>query len=136
MSGVNMIFSPSAADISFFGSPSNGALFSFSDVVSVIGIIGDFLVSRVAMCIAIIFSVVFTLVLMSAVKNRLLIGNVFYLSSGRGKGSDKAQRKQGRNRFYKLNEVDDKMKKYATPEAEKGLTLEEMCERFRNFAAT
>ncbi len=60
-------------------------------------------------------------------------------ASGKGGGrhdSSVAQRKQGRNRFYKLNEVDDKMKKYATPEAEKGLTLEEMCERFRNFAAT
>ena len=60
-------------------------------------------------------------------------------ASGKGGGrhdSSVAQRKQGRNRFYKLNEVDEKMKKYATPEAEKGLTLEEMCERFRNFAAT
>lgn len=105
------------------------SLAGFTDFVSLIGVIGDFLVSRYAVCAVIILSVICMLCLVYTVKNRLLLGGAFPV-----RGSF-ATRRRGKNRFFKLNEVDAAMSKYTTPAAE-DITLEELCERFRNFAAT
>ena len=39
-------------------------------------------------------------------------------------------------RFYKLSKIDEMMENYVAPEFDDTLTLEEICERFRNFACS
>ena len=41
----------------------------------------------------------------------------------------------GRSRFYMLSEIDERMESYVEPEYDNHLTLEDICVRFRNFAA-
>ena len=40
------------------------------------------------------------------------------------------------SRFYKLTEIDQQYANYEAPELDKTITLEELCDRFRNFAAS
>jgi len=40
------------------------------------------------------------------------------------------------SRFYKLTEIDQKYENYEAPEYDNTITLEEMCDRFRNFACS
>ena len=42
--------------------------------------------------------------------------------------------KEGESRFYKLTEVDAYYETYEAPEFDYNITLEELCDRFRNFA--
>ena len=43
---------------------------------------------------------------------------------------------EGDPRFFKLNKVDEDMKDYVAPDFDDTITLEEICERFRNFACS
>lgn len=43
---------------------------------------------------------------------------------------------EGESRFYKLSMVDEEMAKYQKPEFDYSLSLEEICVRFRNYAAS
>lgn len=42
----------------------------------------------------------------------------------------------GEPRFFKLNQVDEEMQNYVAPDFDDTITLEEICERFRNFACS
>ena len=42
----------------------------------------------------------------------------------------------GEPRFFKLNQVDDEMQNYVAPDFDDTISLEEICERFRNFACS
>jgi len=42
---------------------------------------------------------------------------------------------EGRSRFYMLSEIDRRMETYETPAYDNSLTLEEICDRFREFSA-
>lgn len=46
-----------------------------------------------------------------------------------------SEKKEGESRFYKLTEVDNAYAGYLAPEYDKSLTLEDICIRFRNYAA-
>ena len=43
---------------------------------------------------------------------------------------------EGEPRFYKLNEIDDLWREYVPPVYDNEITLEEFCDRFRNFACS
>lgn len=43
---------------------------------------------------------------------------------------------EGEPRFFKLNKVDEDMKNYEAPDYDDTISLEEICERFRNFACS
>ncbi len=43
---------------------------------------------------------------------------------------------EGEPRFFKLNKVDEDMKEYVAPDFDDTISLEEICERFRNFACS
>ena len=43
---------------------------------------------------------------------------------------------EGEPRFFKLNQVDEDMQNYVAPDFDDTISLEEICERFRNFACS
>ena len=119
---------------------------SFTSLLRGDAIFSDPIASIVVICLSLllVFMSFFVIYVLTANKGKLdpdYEETNVKVKGGSGKSSKKdkgnlATRKHGRNRFFKLNEVDLNMRKYVTPEAESALTLEEMCERFRNFAAT
>jgi hypothetical protein len=59
-------------------------------------------------------------------------GNVEYDKDG--KVVNKLQ--EGESRFFKLSKIDEAMKTYAAPTYDKTFTLQQFCERFRNYSAS
>lgn len=77
---------------------------------------------------------------MSAEKDRILGMRVSDI--GTYEGEDEAQEgeegkvKEGESRFYKLTEIDRLYENYVPPVYDDEITLEEFCDRFRNFACS
>lgn len=78
---------------------------------------------------------------LSQEKDRILsmkvnaIGEDGYMEEEGGDGEEKKV-KEGESRFYKLSEVDRLYENYVPPVYDDEITLEELCDRFRNFACS
>ena len=55
---------------------------------------------------------------------------------GEEESGDEKKLKEGESRFFKLTEVDQIYENYTPPEYDNEITLAEICDRFRNFAAS
>ena len=81
---------------------------------------------------------------MSAEKDRILgmkvsdIGNYDGEEGGEGsgEGGDEEAKKAGESRFYKLTEIDQLYADYVDPMYDDSITLEQLCDMFRNFACS
>lgn len=79
---------------------------------------------------------------MSAEKDRILGMRVSEIGKFNGEvpseeqESEEGKIKEGESRFFKLTEIDQLYENYVPPVYEDDITLEEFCDRFRNFACS
>jgi len=82
------------------------------------------------------------IVKLTAEKDRILalrvsdVGNQSLDEGEEGEGEESAQVKEGESRFYKLTEIDRQYENYIEPEYNNEITLEGICDMFRNFACS
>ena len=125
----------------------NGVLENtFASLIRGDAIFSDPIASVVVMCLAllVVFLSFFIIYVLTTNKGKLdpdaepteIRQRKSRAESYQKRADKRSSRTRHGERFYKLSEVDAEMIGYKPPETESGLTLEEMCERFRNFAAT
>lgn len=77
------------------------------------------------------------IVKMSAEKDRILSLKVSNIGNDEaGEGKEDTPVKEGESRFYKLTEIDRLYENYVEPVYDNEITLEQICDRFRDFAAS
>lgn len=76
---------------------------------------------------------------MSAEKDRILslkVSNIGNDEASEKEGGQEGAIKEGESRFYKLTEIDRLYENYVEPVYDSEITLEQICDRFRDFAAS
>jgi hypothetical protein len=79
------------------------------------------------------------IVRMSAEKDRILslkVSNIGNDEASEKEGGQEGAIKEGESRFYKLTEIDRLYENYVEPVYDSEITLEQICDRFRDFAAS
>lgn len=71
-----------------------------------------------------------------ALEDDIAIANAAAIANKNNVGNSSSLEQTGGSRFYKLIEIDEKYKEYEAPEFDNEITLEQICDNFRNYACS